>query len=323
MVEKAAHFSFTSEVKPSIFQIVAQNSLNNTLQPAFQKIIELLAESNLDYFGWLSKYHHEAFLLFKTILEYYYLKNYDASFSEYFYGLRRVSIKNRPLSSKDRYLCLFLLAILPYIKRKLDEKLNMYKLENAEGLLTNNWKSKCKKALLHGESGIEATWTVWLLLNYLRYMADQTESQNPNLQMLKLKLVYSSEPEDVLLFWTSLFKRKLSLKEFGVGIVQNGFRTFFEVGAFFVQFLQVWYREKPNYSLTALPTVPPPQPDPNASTYKGKCPICLQPWKIPTVVAISGYVFCFSCIVKHLREEERCPVTNYPAKSIDLVRLYD
>lgn len=38
---------------------------------------------------------------------------------------------------------------------------------------------------------------------------------------------------------------------------------------------------------------------------------------------IFRYVFCFPCIVRHLREHPRCPVTNLPAKSLDIVRLYD
>lgn len=70
--------------------------------------------------------------------------------------------------------------------------------------------------------------------------------------------------------------------------MQNTLRTSLEIGAFFVQFLQVWYREKSSYSITALPIVPAPQPDPNAENYKGKCPICLQPWRIATVVPVSG-----------------------------------
>ncbi|KAI4454596.1 peroxisome assembly protein 12 peroxin-12 [Holotrichia oblita] len=292
MAEKAAHFSFTSEVKPSIFEIIAQNSLNTTLQPAFQRIIEVILY-------------------------------YDASFSEYFYGLQRISIKNIPLSKQQKHLSLVFLIVLPYIKQKLNRKLDVYKLENAEGLLLNDLKSISKKALLYSESIVEISWTVWLLLNYLRYMSDETESQNPILKLLKLKLIYGSESIDVISFWSSLFKGKLSLKQFSKGIVQNTLRTSLEIGAFFVQFLQTWYREKSSYSITALPTVPPPRLDPNAENYRGKCPICLQPWRIATVVPVSGYVFCYTCIVKRLREEQRCPVTNYPAKIVDLIRLYD
>ncbi|GJQ85375.1 hypothetical protein Trydic_g10149 [Trypoxylus dichotomus] len=323
MVERAAHFSFTPEVKPSIFVVVAQNSLNVTLQPAFQKIIEFLAEWNSKYSNWLTKYSNECFLACNMALQYYYLKNHDASFSEYFYGLKRTSLKNIPLTQKQRYLCLLYLVLFPYLRQKLYKKLEVYKLEEAEAIFTNDLPSKCKKFILRFESAVEVTWSLWLLINYLRYMSDETESQNPILRLLKLKLVYGIETEDDITFWSSLFQGKLNLTEFTKGILPNALRSSIEIGAFFVQFLQTWYREKSNYSITALPTVPPPQPDPNAANYKEKCPICLQAWKLPTVVPISGYVFCFSCIVKYLRENQSCPVTNYPAKVVDLVRLYD
>lgn len=38
MAEKAAHFTSTLEVKPSIFEVIAQNTLSNVLQPALQRI---------------------------------------------------------------------------------------------------------------------------------------------------------------------------------------------------------------------------------------------------------------------------------------------
>lgn len=39
MAEKAAHLTATVHPKPSIFEIVAQDSLNSTIHPALQKII--------------------------------------------------------------------------------------------------------------------------------------------------------------------------------------------------------------------------------------------------------------------------------------------
>lgn len=38
MAVQAAHFTATSQAKPTIFEIVAQDSLNETLHPALQKI---------------------------------------------------------------------------------------------------------------------------------------------------------------------------------------------------------------------------------------------------------------------------------------------
>lgn len=38
MAENAANFTFTDQNKPSIFEIIAQKSLNDTLHPALQRI---------------------------------------------------------------------------------------------------------------------------------------------------------------------------------------------------------------------------------------------------------------------------------------------
>lgn len=39
MAEKAAHITATVHPKPSLFEIIAQQSLNSTLHPALQKIV--------------------------------------------------------------------------------------------------------------------------------------------------------------------------------------------------------------------------------------------------------------------------------------------
>lgn len=42
MAVQAAHFTTTSQGKPTIFEIIAQDSLNDTLHPALQKIALVL-----------------------------------------------------------------------------------------------------------------------------------------------------------------------------------------------------------------------------------------------------------------------------------------
>jgi len=64
-----------------------------------------------------------------------------------------------------------------------------------------------------------------------------------------------------------------------------------------------------------------PIPPPPTKTYrlfkkeedaKGKCPVCKTRRKNETLVPISGYVYCYKCIVGHLRsnETQRLPVTE-------------
>lgn len=325
MAEKAAHFTTISDEQPSIFDVVAQKSLDVTIQPALQKIAQLLNNFNPKNFSWLLEYYDESFLVLNGFLQYYYLKNHEASFSEYFYGLKREHIRqNGRFSHNKKQISWIFLVILPYIKRKLEDKVMQYRLEEAEvGLWNRDFNSKMKKIFLTIHSTFEITWGSWILANYLRYMSGEANSQLPSLQLINLKLVYSMEQDNAQAFWTALFRGKLSCSQLSTGLLQNAVRSVLEISAFFVQFLQAWNTEQANYNVTALPTTPVPHVDPQSEKYKDKCPLCLQMWKIPTVLPVSGYVFCFSCIIRHLREHRKCPITNLPAQPLDIIRLYD
>ncbi|XP_017771368.1 PREDICTED: peroxisome assembly protein 12 [Nicrophorus vespilloides] len=323
MAETAANYYLTSETNPSIFEIIAQKSLNVTLEPALRKVAEFLAASSPNRFGWLNKYYDETFMALNGLLQYHYLKNHSASFAEYFYGLKRIRLDDYEITKCEKIMSWSILVILPYLKSKLEEKLQDYRLGIAEqSIPNNNFKGKLIRTLILAHSGYEATWGSWVLINYLRYMSNIEESQLPALKLLQLKLIYSDVENDFHSFWSSLLKGQMSFSELSVGLAQNAVRSTLEISAFFVQFLQAWNKEKANFSITALPSIPPPELDSKAKNYKEKCPICLQTWKVPTVLPVSGYVFCFSCIINHLRENGTCPVTNYPAKAKDVIRLY-
>lgn len=57
----------------------------------------------------------------------------DSSFSENFYGLKRISLNHDSLTKKHKELSLIFLVAIPYFKRKLDEKIAIIRIENAEG----------------------------------------------------------------------------------------------------------------------------------------------------------------------------------------------
>ena len=246
-----------------------------------------------------------------------------ASFAEYFYGLQRISTVTNELNDTHRKISLLILVVLPYIKVKIDERIQLFKLENAENVLQTNAVGLFKKSAIVVHTLLQAFYGTWTFIQYLRYMSNTSSHQTPALQLLKLKLIYSLTPQLASTFWTALFKGELSFRDFRSGLFQNTVMSILELSAFFMQFLQVWNTEKANFNFSALPIVPPPTPDSKANDFKGRCPICLQGCKISTVLPVSGYVFCFPCIVRHLQNDSRCPVTKYPAKALDVVRLYD
>ncbi|CAG9854788.1 unnamed protein product [Phyllotreta striolata] len=323
MAEHAANFTFTYQNKPSILEVIAQKSLHDTLHPALQRIALFLSSNVPHKFGWLNKHFEEVFLLLDGLLQYHYLAFYDASFSENFYGLRRISPAGDSLTKKHKELSLIFLVIIPYFKRKLDEKIAIIRLENAEGSLRKDFEGKFKKAVLFSYSGLELIWGLCCIHNYIRYMANRTEFQTPLYQLIDCKLTYNIDIEDLSAgFWTSLFKGGFSVSQLSFGLVRNAISTTLEVGAFFLQFLHTWNSQKSNYNVTDLPNVPPPDLDSKSKKYRGKCPLCLKQWINPTVLQISGYIFCWKCILKHLHEHQKCPITNLPAKPLDIVRLY-
>lgn len=86
------------------------------------------------------------------VLEFYYLKHYgkvsssscnhyylhffvDASFSENFYSLKRILGNGGNLKEYNKNISLIFIVVLPYLRRKLNEKYYIIRLENAEGLL--------------------------------------------------------------------------------------------------------------------------------------------------------------------------------------------
>ena len=80
--------------------------------------------------------------------------------------------------------------------------------------------------------------------------------------------------------------------------------------------------------ITKLPIPPPPMP-PNLieeidhNVDKWSCPICKEPRINPTA-STSGYVYCYKCLVSHIRNVgEYCPMTGMPCWEDRVVRLFE
>ncbi|KAL1453786.1 hypothetical protein WDU94_010099 [Cyamophila willieti] len=70
MISSNAITSQTSfHVKPSIFDLVAQDSMSELILPSFRKIIHYLSTKNPEKYGWVSKWADECFLGFNVIVQ--------------------------------------------------------------------------------------------------------------------------------------------------------------------------------------------------------------------------------------------------------------
>ncbi|KAL0708749.1 hypothetical protein Bca4012_075175 [Brassica carinata] len=100
------------------------------------------------------------------------------------------------------------------------------------------------------------------------------------------------------------------------------------IAAVFIFKMMEWWYQSAEERLTAPTVYPPPPPLPSPKVAKEGiplppdrtlCALCLQKLANPSVVTVSGFVFCYSCVFKYVSQYKRCPVTLIPA-SVDQIR---
>lgn len=112
--------------------------------------------------------------------------------------------------------------------------------------------------------------------------------------------------------------------------LMNTIKSLFIASIFAFRFIQYYYQAESSLpSDNSSSVIPPPDPLLPAegteaySTSPGTCPICLQNRVNSTVCLTSGYVYCYLCIVPHVEQSRKCPVTLAPTSIQDLVRIYE
>ncbi|XP_036139804.1 peroxisome assembly protein 12 isoform X2 [Monomorium pharaonis] len=300
MAEKGAHLTGTAYIRPSIFEIIAQESLASTLEPAFKKILSFLISFNPERYGHILQWADEGYLIFNVFLQRYYLKRYSASFSETFYGLKRVTVINNKLkeklSHKQQILSLIFIVTFPYLKNKLSQLSLKYKLREENGYESREREQKFfRKCIVKGHSILFVTYETLMLYNYILYISEKSMYPSLLLRLLSVTLTYA-EPQSALTIAELLRKIKYNSFTFGDGwnIFQRIVTGSLELGAFFLQFLSWWNQENYNIDIMSLPTPPPPKVL-NIAQYKGICPLCRKPQHIHTVLMVSGTGWLACC----------------------------
>ncbi|CAA7041135.1 unnamed protein product [Microthlaspi erraticum] len=100
------------------------------------------------------------------------------------------------------------------------------------------------------------------------------------------------------------------------------------IAAVFIFKMMEWWYQSAEERLSAPTVYPPPPPPPAPKVAKegiplppdsSLCALCLQKRANPSVVTVSGFVFCYACVFKYVTKYKRCPVTLIPA-SVDQIR---
>ncbi|KAJ3682392.1 hypothetical protein LUZ60_014965 [Juncus effusus] len=103
------------------------------------------------------------------------------------------------------------------------------------------------------------------------------------------------------------------------------------IAAVFFFKMMEWFYQSAEEKLTAPTVYPPPPPPPPPKVAKDGvqlpadktlCPLCCQKRNNPSVLSVSGFVFCYSCVFKSVTQHKRCPVTLMPATVEQIRRLF-
>lgn len=168
MAEHGAHITTASvaDDQPSIFEVVAQDSLMTAVRPALQHVVKVLAESNPAHYGFLWRWFDEIFTLLDFLLQQHYLSRTSASFSEHFYGLKRIVAGSSPhlqrpasagLPKEHLWKSAMFLVLLPYLKVKLEKLASSLREEDEYSI---------HPLLLAGNDSTEPFWRPTLLLTW-------------------------------------------------------------------------------------------------------------------------------------------------------------
>ncbi|CRK90816.1 CLUMA_CG004506, isoform A [Clunio marinus] len=314
--QSAAHLTTSNVDKPSIFELVASHSLDSTFYPALKRIATYLGTINPERYGKILKHYDEIFLILNGIVQNYYLKKHGGSLSESFYGLTRYNLSSKHFSRRDHLMSLLILVIIPYLSRKLEIKMTKLKEKLQDEISTED---KYKLLGLYSYRSMKASFEFAQIIKYIMYLSGFSSTHSIQLMVARIGLRHSSYQEESFKL-SDIFSGNVKLSTILSSLMLRGL----EFGGFFLQFIQWWQDSSTSQkSIAQLPIPDPPILDQIANKYINICPICLQNFLIPTTLQISGYVFCYKCITKHLKKHQYCPVTNYPATMDDLIRIYD
>ncbi|KAJ1311287.1 hypothetical protein OPQ81_009785 [Rhizoctonia solani] len=336
--------------RPSILELIAQEQLRDTLQPAIKYILAVFAQQYPRYLIRLVNRFEEFYSLLMLVVERHYLKVHNASFAENFYGLKRrrtpavetVRVNaalneispHEKLQPRDINRSLFFLVGIPYLHPALTE--GVPRTSSRQQTLADKLKNAYKSLYPWMNLSME----LWQLAHSLGYLFDKTPFYRPWLAWMGVDIRRlgsadyalsqksagkdTSRPMGVLpLIRYYLFHSRQQLLD--------SLKLLLPISIFFLKFLEWWYSpSSPARALSAPrsgPAIPPPaklSPHPRGLSIDnlpyGNCPLCHEQIQNATALP-TGYAFCYRCIYSYIEEHGRCPVTLLPARIWQLRKI--
>lgn len=300
----------------------------------------------------LLRHKEEILLLLSLLLENNSLQQKNASFSESLYSLRRIPLHlniNSGLSMRQRLTSLTFLALIPYIRAKLDA-LSSDSSDTAEADEAGE-QGQVLKAVLRVYPYVAAIHEGIRFLYQLLFLVGKSQYYSPELHAAGLRVVRVSGNELAAISASTAATRAQKLQRLTSGgggwisslssLLQ---RTVLRIGyavndnihstlilvVFGYKLLEWWYTSGEQRLGGTGPVPPPPPPPPPPVSPIGiklpedrsLCPLCTRHRVNPAIVASSGYVFCYACVYRFIEANGACPVTRIKARVEDIRRLY-
>lgn len=318
MAENAVHLTSIEHSKPTIFEIWAEESFMASLQPAFQLLSDFVRSKipggKCGPLKIIFQWPDETFLVFNLIMQSTYLDWFNASFSESFYGLKRVNIKspNEPLSRTAKLLSLMGLVGAPYVMVKFKAIVDKY-LYSTDGETTKGLK------MLERYRIVSTLLRLVKLYYYISYLSGSNVHHSIFNRLAGVQLVQQHQPSPSWADVCSLIRHEPNRLKLVGPLAFKMISQLFEFGSFTLQFIN-WWNSSDSEVFKFNKNPIPSSVDP-INTNK-LCPICKKPWKLEVALSTSGIVYCYSCITRVLADTGHCPVTGLPFTMNDLIRLY-
>ncbi|KAH9658883.1 peroxisome biogenesis protein 12 [Citrus sinensis] len=255
-------------------------------------------------------------------------------------------IHHSGLEKRQRVLSVVFMVVMPYFKSKLHSVYNKEREARLQASLWGPTDERFDDADYFGGGGNPLVSRGGLSFTYqLLYLLDATGFYSVGLHALgihvcratgqelmdnssRISKIRSRERERLLgpLWLKKLQGALLSCAYTMLDYAQTGLIA----AVFFFKMMEWWYQSAEERM--SAPTVypPPPPPPPPKVAREGIplppdrtiCPLCSQKRANPSVVTVSGFVFCYACIFKYVSQYKRCPVTLMPATVEQIRRLF-
>lgn len=330
MAEYGAHLNQgASSEGPTFFEVIAQDSMTSVLRPAITYALKITASSHPDSLGWLWRYGDEIYSMLDYTLQNFYLKKYNGTFSEHFYGLKRLSIwtsqsspqidgsaqntggsvSQSKLTDRQRYYSLLTIVVIPYLKLKLDQYFERLREDTGEAVSYVPRRQKflqhLKRIFVTVYPFVHCTWESIFLCYQLMYMFSSSTTHSPLLHWIGLKLQRLSR-EDILAqtmegkalylptgqsWLNKLYALPSTLNSLLVKVLANGL----PIIVFFLKFLEWWYSSENSHTVAAVTQLPIPPPPPQLQVGKFYCNNSSIPYKTPFILNLHVQEYTYFC----------------------------